>query len=58
MQTKTYDNLSEVPLDKLYKLRDVANDNLADLEKEHRNAEQRWLDILAEIQKRHSKATE
>lgn len=55
MQTKNYDDLSQVPLDKLYKLRDVANDNLVDLQKECKLAEQRLLDILAQIQKRYSK---
>lgn len=58
MQTKNYDDLTQVPLDKLYKLRDVANDNLADLEKEYADAEKRWLAIIEEIQKRHSKTTD
>lgn len=58
MRTKTYDDLTQVPLDKLYKLRDVANDNLADLQKECADAEKRWLDIIEEIQKRYSQTTD
>ncbi len=57
MKTKNYDDLSQVPLDKLYKLRDVANDNYLEHVQELLEARCRLDDILSEIQKRYSQKT-
>lgn len=46
---KDYTNLSEVPLDKLYKLRDKATDYMADKYKEYQDGVSRYQDIQLEI---------
>lgn len=44
-----YENVKEVPFDKLIKLRDVAKDNMAELMVEAELARKRFIDIEMEI---------
>lgn len=48
----SYENIKEVPFDKLIKLRDVAKDNMSDLMVEAEQARQRFIDLQLEIQQR------
>lgn len=50
--TMSYENIKEVPFDKLIKLRDVAKDNMSDLMVEAEQARQRFIDLQLEIQQR------
>lgn len=49
---KDYTNLNNVSLDKLYKLRDVAKDNVRSCFNDYEQANNRWLNIELEIDKR------
>lgn len=51
---ETFEDLSIVPLDKLYKLRDVATDNCVEIHREYLNATGRLTDIKMEISNRHT----
>jgi len=52
MTTKDYTDLTTVSLDKLYKLRDVAKDNVRDCFSEYEEANQRYINIELEISNR------
>jgi hypothetical protein len=47
-----YTDLSKAPLDKLYKLRDVATDNCIEQKREYQEAQERLVEIQMEIANR------
>lgn len=51
-QIEDFQDLSKVPLDKLYKLRDVATDNCIEVKREYQEAQARLTDIQIEIANR------
>lgn len=49
---KDYSNLSDVNLEKLYKLRDVAKDHVRECFNEYEEANRRWIEIELEIDRK------
>lgn len=54
MQIEDFQDLSKVPLDKLYKLRDVATDNCIEVRNEYQEAQARVAEIQMEITRRNT----